>query len=87
MSSSHIRGMPRQTPWPSWMIAAHPTRAPNDALRTFLSDLSEYVREFNSEEQRAQADVEFIKQKFGYPEDDIRVSCSLSAVQHCIFMP
>ena len=61
------------TPWPSWMIAAHPTRASTDALRTFLSDLSEYVRVFNSEEKREKDNVEYIKEKFGYPEEDIKV--------------
>ncbi|TCD64813.1 hypothetical protein EIP91_003594 [Steccherinum ochraceum] len=55
------------TPWPSWLIAAHPTRAAPAAaaLSTFLSKLSEYgVRESK--------DVEFIKEKFGYPEEDIK---------------
>lgn len=61
------------------MIAAHPTRASDDALRTFLENLSGYVREFDSEAKRAQADVDFIKEKFGYPEEDITVS------QHCSF--
>ncbi|THG96818.1 hypothetical protein EW026_g5080 [Hermanssonia centrifuga] len=60
------------TPWPSWMIAAHPTRAPADALRPFLEDLSVYVREFDSAEKRATHDVAFIKDKFGYPEEDIK---------------
>lgn len=60
------------TPWPSWLIAAHPTRASSDALRTFLQTLSTYVRSFDSQEKRAEADVQFIKEKFGYPEEDIR---------------
>ncbi|KAH9846669.1 periplasmic binding protein-like II [Lenzites betulinus] len=60
------------TPWPSWLIAAHPTRAPAAALRPFLETLSEHVRAFNAPEQRASADVEFIKEKFGYPEGDIQ---------------
>ena len=59
------------TPWPSWLIAAHPERAPADALRPFLSTLTGYVREFNSQERRAGPNVEFIKDKFGYPEEDI----------------
>ncbi|KIP07629.1 hypothetical protein PHLGIDRAFT_411239 [Phlebiopsis gigantea 11061_1 CR5-6] len=59
------------TPWPSWMIAAHPTRAPADGLRVFLEKLSGYVRAFDSQENREKADVEFIKDKFGYPEEDI----------------
>lgn len=61
------------TPWPSWLIAAHPERAPADALRPFLGTLSTYVREFNSEANRAGPNVEFIKDKFGYPEEDIQV--------------
>ncbi|KAJ3541287.1 hypothetical protein NM688_g6109 [Phlebia brevispora] len=60
------------TPWPSWMIAAHPTRAPASALKVFLENLSTYVRTFDSEEKRAKDDVEFIKEKFGYPEEDIK---------------
>jgi len=60
------------TPWPSWMIAAHPTRAAPDALRTFLAELSSYVRAFDSAEKRAHDDVEFIKEKFGYPEEDVK---------------
>ncbi|KAI0690155.1 periplasmic binding protein-like II [Cytidiella melzeri] len=61
------------TPWPSWMIAAStdPERAPNNALSTFLYDLTTYVRAFDSDEKRAKDDVEFIKEKFGYPEEDV----------------
>ncbi|TBU42376.1 periplasmic binding protein-like II [Dichomitus squalens] len=59
------------TPWPSWLIAAHPERAPADSLREFLGTLSTYVREFNSRENRAGPDVQFISEKFGYPEEDI----------------
>ena len=61
------------TPWPSWLIAAHPTRASSEALRTFLQTLSTYVRTFDSQEKRAEEDVRFIKEKFGYPEEDITV--------------
>lgn len=63
------------TPWPSWMIAAStdPERAPIEALKSFLSKLTTYVRSFDSEEKRAKDDVEFIKDKFGYPEDDVVV--------------
>ncbi|KAI0035401.1 periplasmic binding protein-like II [Vararia minispora EC-137] len=62
------------TPWPSWMIAAHPspTRAPSDALRTFLHALSSYVTKFDAPEARETADVEFIKATFGYPEEDVK---------------
>ena len=55
------------------MIAAHPTRASTVALKKFLANLSGYVRDFNRPEKRESADVEFIKDKFGYPEEDIRV--------------
>ncbi|RDX57243.1 periplasmic binding protein-like II [Lentinus brumalis] len=60
------------TPWPSWLISAHPTRAPADALKPFLATLTTYVRAFDSPERRNSADVEFIKEKFGYPEEDIK---------------
>ncbi|KAI0342792.1 periplasmic binding protein-like II, partial [Trametopsis cervina] len=61
------------TPWPSWMIAAStdPKRAPSEALNTFLSKLTAYVTTFDSEEKRSKDDVEFIKEKFGYPEEDV----------------
>ncbi|PAV16225.1 periplasmic binding -like II [Pyrrhoderma noxium] len=62
------------TPWPSWLIAAHPnpSRAPPEALSAFLSGLSQYVRAFNSPEARETRDVAFIKERFGYAEKDIR---------------
>ena len=60
------------------MIAAHPERATSDALKLFLSTLTTYVREFDSEEKRRGANVEFIKEKFGYKEEDIQVSSSAS---------
>ena len=66
------------TPWPSWLIAAHPERASADALREFLGTLSTYVREFNSRESRAGPNVHFIKDKFGYPEEDIQVGPDVS---------
>lgn len=57
------------------MIAAHPNaeRAPPESVRTFLAELSKYVRTFNSPEAREKADVEFIKERFGYDEEDIKV--------------
>lgn len=63
------------TPWPSWLIAAHSLdeRAPPEAVRAFLSSLSGYVRSFDSQEKRAVEDVEFIKQRFSYQEEDIKV--------------
>jgi len=63
------------TPWPSWLIAAHTSseRAPPKAVQEFLQGLSKYIRDFDSDENRKSADVEFIKKKFGYPEEDIKV--------------
>jgi hypothetical protein len=62
------------TPWPSWLIAAHPTRAEAEPLRKFLTTLTEYVREFDSAEKRASGEnVEFISKTWGYPEEDIKV--------------
>jgi len=59
------------TPWASWMIAAHPVRASTDALKGFLSGLSEYVRDFDAPAKREKDDIEFIHEAFGYPKDDI----------------
>ena len=56
------------------MIAAHPARAPSELVKPFLSTLTTYVTAFDSEEKRAKENVEFIKEKFGYPEEDINVS-------------
>ena len=56
------------------MIAAHPVRAPSELVKPFLSTLTTYVTAFDSEEKRAKENVEFIKEKFGYPEEDINVS-------------
>ncbi|KAK7050870.1 hypothetical protein VNI00_004982 [Paramarasmius palmivorus] len=58
------------TPWPSWLAAAQPN-ASAEELKTFLSTLSNYVRSFHSAESRASKNVGFIKDKFGYPEQDI----------------
>jgi ABC-type phosphate/phosphonate transport system substrate-binding protein len=60
------------TPWPSWMIAANLDRAAKEELKVFLSDLSGYVRAFNSDEKRAKANVDFIETEFGYPRTDIQ---------------
>ncbi|THH28483.1 hypothetical protein EUX98_g5710 [Antrodiella citrinella] len=71
------------TPWPSWLIAAHPTRAATEALTKFLATLS-----FDSEESRKTANVEFIKAKFGYPEEDIRAWLKTVAYpQDCATIP
>jgi len=59
------------TPWASWMIAAHPVRASADALKSFLSGLSAYVRDFDTPAKREKDDVDFIHKAFGYPKDDI----------------
>ena len=61
------------TPWPSWLIAAHPERAPAPQLSQFLDKLSTYVRSFDSAEKRSKEDIQFIKTHFGYAEDDIKV--------------
>ena len=82
------------TPWPSWLIAAHPTRAPADALKPFLATLTTYVRAFDSPDKRASEDVAFIKEKFGYAEEDIKVGmspsndarCRLLTVPFCVCM-
>ncbi|KAH6913177.1 hypothetical protein BKA70DRAFT_1525200 [Coprinopsis sp. MPI-PUGE-AT-0042] len=60
------------TPWPSWLIAANPDRAQPADVSTFLHRLTEYVRRFDSDESRENANVEYIKEKFGYPEEDIK---------------
>ncbi|KAG9121474.1 hypothetical protein FRC07_002561 [Ceratobasidium sp. 392] len=62
------------TPWPSWLIAAHPSpeRAEPGALRNFLGHLTEYAHKFDDERQRDQADVDFIRERFGYQEKDVR---------------
>ncbi|KAI9567409.1 periplasmic binding protein-like II [Boletus coccyginus] len=60
------------TPWPSWLIAAHPTRAASCDVRAFLDRLSEFVRTFASAAQRAGPSVTFIQQTFGYPEEDVK---------------
>jgi len=70
------------TPWPSWLIAAHPTRTSSEALRTFLDTLTIYVRTFDDPAQREAADVEFIKDKFGYPEEDVKAWLKTVAWSH-----
>jgi hypothetical protein len=63
------------TPWSSWLIAAHPSRAraPEEEVKSFLKTLTQYVRSFDSTDSRADADVEYIKAHFGYPTEDIKV--------------
>ncbi|KAJ3515487.1 hypothetical protein NLJ89_g1719 [Agrocybe chaxingu] len=60
------------TPWPSWLIAAHPERARAEAVRAFLDGLTGYVNDFDSEECRVAKNVAFIEDKFGYPKEDIQ---------------
>jgi len=62
------------TPWPSWLIAAHPSpeRAPKEAVRSFLSSLTGYVTKFDSQESRDSTNVPFIQKTWGYPEADIK---------------
>ncbi|CAE6466547.1 unnamed protein product [Rhizoctonia solani] len=76
------------TPWPSWLIAAHPERAKPAALRNFLETLTEYVTKFDSDEQRAQVDVDLIRERFGYPEADIRAWLkTVRWVENCATIP
>ncbi|KIY69088.1 hypothetical protein CYLTODRAFT_373274 [Cylindrobasidium torrendii FP15055 ss-10] len=58
------------TPWPSWLVAAQP-KTPAEDIKQFLASLSGYVSAFDLPENRASKDVEFIKSRFGYPEEDI----------------
>lgn len=64
------------TPWPSWLIAAHPseTRAPTAALNRFLNALTGYIRSFDADSNRFGNSLDFIQEKFGYPEEDIKES-------------
>ncbi|KAJ7903411.1 periplasmic binding protein-like II [Mycena olivaceomarginata] len=76
------------TPWPSWLIAAHPTRASPEALRSFMTGLSGYVRAFNSASNRDGPNVEVIKAKFGYPEEDIKAWLKTVAYpEDCLTIP
>ncbi|KAJ7475962.1 periplasmic binding protein-like II [Mycena latifolia] len=78
------------TPWPSWLIAAHPSpsRAPPDALRAFMTGLSGYVRAFDSVANRAGPNLEVIKAKFGYPEADIEAWLKTVAYpEDCLVIP
>ncbi|KAI9066233.1 periplasmic binding protein-like II [Trametes sanguinea] len=76
------------TPWPSWLIAAHPERAPASALTPFLEALSGYVCAFDAPEKRAADDVAFIRDKFGYPEEDIKAWLkTVGYPQTCLEIP
>lgn len=71
--SGQIGSVP--TPWPSWLIAAHPSpeRTPSHELRAFLDILSTHVVAFNTPENRVAPNIAFINETFGYPAEDIRV--------------
>jgi len=75
------------TPWPSWAIAAHPERASAPAVEGFLLGLTEYVREFDSRRSRAEKNVPFIQEKFGYPKEDIEAWLETVAYpEYCWFI-
>jgi hypothetical protein len=62
------------TPWPSWLIAAHPSesRCPSATLKSFLSTLSEHVRSFDSAAKRETENVEYIVKNWDYKEEDVK---------------
>ncbi|KAF8515543.1 periplasmic binding protein-like II [Gautieria morchelliformis] len=74
------------TPWPSWLIVAHPSneRAPPAEVRAFLTSLSQFVRAFDSQEKRSAENIEFIKGRFNYQEEDIKAWLStVEYPSHC----
>ncbi|KAF8150659.1 hypothetical protein B0H34DRAFT_665420 [Crassisporium funariophilum] len=76
------------TPWPSWLIAAHPDRASPDAVTAFLTGLTKFVTSFDSTESRAEKNVPFIEAKFGYPKEDIEAWLkTVSYPQDCSVIP
>ncbi|KIK62951.1 hypothetical protein GYMLUDRAFT_83972 [Collybiopsis luxurians FD-317 M1] len=75
------------TPWPSWLVAAQPS-ADAEALKEFLTTLSNYVRAFDSADSRATKNVEFIKSAFGYGEEDIKAWMkTVGYPQDCLEIP
>jgi hypothetical protein len=66
------------------LIAAHSSqeRAPAHELRAFLEALSTYVISFDTPDNRAGPNVEFIKEAFGYHEEDIGVEYIPSQTYH-----
>jgi len=77
------------TPWPSWLIAAQPTTS-SESLKEFLTTLSTYVRSFDLPESRAspEKNLEFIKSKFGYGEEDIEAWMkTVGYPQDCLVIP
>ncbi|KJA26243.1 hypothetical protein HYPSUDRAFT_213291 [Hypholoma sublateritium FD-334 SS-4] len=76
------------TPWPSWLIAAHPERAAPADVSGFLNGLTTYVTAFDSEEARATKNVPFIVEKFGYPKEDIEAWLkTVNYPQNCAEIP
>jgi len=76
------------TPWPSWLIAAHPERAQSKELSAFLDGLTKFVDDFNSADSRATKDVSFIESKFGYPKEDIEAWLkTVNYPQNCSEIP
>ncbi|KAG6812971.1 hypothetical protein H0H92_015090 [Tricholoma furcatifolium] len=87
-SASKIGSVP--TPWPSWLIAAHPspTRAPVAQVRAFLEELTTYVRAFDSQESRESANVKFIEATWGYGTEDIKAWLKTVAYpESCLVIP
>jgi len=65
------------TPWHSWAVVASPSTLASSSpllpvLESFLSNLTTSIRAFDSPEARSKDSVEFVKNAFGYPEDDVR---------------
>ncbi|KAJ3529879.1 hypothetical protein NMY22_g8819 [Coprinellus aureogranulatus] len=76
------------TPWPSWLIVANPERADPKDVKHLLERLTGFVREFDSEEKREKDDVKFIKEKFGYPEEDVKAWLkTVKYPQNCLEIP
>ena len=76
------------TPWPSWLIVANQERANAAEVKDILERLTGFIRDFDSAEKRENADVEFIKEKFGYPEEDVRAWLkTVKYPQNCLEIP
>lgn len=76
------------TPWPSWLIVANQERANAAEVKDILERLTGFIRDFDSEEKREKANVEFIKEKFGYPEEDVRAWLkTVKYPQNCLEIP
>ncbi|KAF5382178.1 hypothetical protein D9615_004409 [Tricholomella constricta] len=76
------------TPWPSWLIAAHPTRAQAEEVRGFLQGLTKYIRVFDSPDSRETANVKFIETNFGYLAEDIKAWLKTVAYpEQCLEIP